>query len=247
MSNKKHVVRNTLITLGAIIGVCFISISVAITDFTNNTPDYISEVEGKSTGDYIGELADESFKNCGILDDYEFLLDEHKLNNVLATIVPTIEIPCVNLKSIYLDIDEDDNIRVEAPLWALCYRTCAKIDGHLEYDDEFLTLRLTKIRVNLISSGGGVVDWVVTEEMVEGIEETLLENGVHADLWKDGTDIMAKMTILDICRTIADCSKNAAGFITAALVGGALTTKTVDLIVNKNGLSGIIIHRSLLS
>lgn len=246
MANEKHIWRKVLISVGAVIGTIVLAIGVVITDFTNNTPDYISEVDGVSTGDYIGELADESFKDCGIFDDYEFLLDEHKLNNLLATIVREIKIPAVNLKSIYLDIDEKDNIRVEAPLWALFYRSCAKVDGHLDYDDEQVTLRLTEVKINLLNSKGGIIEKVISEEMVEEIEKNVVEAGVHIDMWKDGNDLCAKMTILDICRTIADCSKSAGGFITAALVGGALTTRSVDLVVNENGLTGVIIHRSLL-
>lgn len=247
MEKKKHVIRNIVISVVAAFGIVLAATGISICDFTDNTPEYTSEVKGVSTGDYIGNLADESFKNCGLLDDYEFLLDEHKINNLLATVVEVIDIPCVNIKSIYLNIDENDNIQAEAPLWALFYKCCAKAKGFLTYDDESLVLELSEIKLNLLSSRRGIVEQIVTEKMVEDIEDSLEESGVHIDMWKEGKNLYAKMTILDICRTIADCSKNATGFITAALVGGALTTRTVDLVVNENGLTGIVIHRRLIN
>ena len=246
-TKKKHPVRKLIIVLTSIIAILLVSVGVLITDFTDNTPDYISEVDNMTTGDFMANKAQESLENSGPLDDFEYLFDEHDLNNLLATIVKEIKIPMVNLKSIYLDIDEEDNIKVEAPLWALFYKSCAKVDGKLTYDDTTLTLRITEIKVNLLTSNFGIVNWILSDEVVSNIQKAINDAGVELTMWKENNDILASMTNIDICKTIINCTNGSGvGFLSAALVAGTLNANNANLIVNQNGLTGIVVKKSLL-
>lgn len=242
---NKHL-RNTLISIASIIGLTFATIGVLVTDFTNNTPTYISEVEGMSPGDFMGAKVEQSLGDCGPFDDFEFLFNEHEINDLLATVTPLIKLPMVNIKSIYLKINDDNSINAEAPAWAACFRTCAKVDGYLSYDESVVTLRLTKIKANLLTSKWGAIDWALSDKNIQKIENALLNAGVHLNMCKDNKDIIATMTNLDICKTIADCSKTASGFLTSAIVAGAISARNVEFKINENGLTGVIIHRSLL-
>ena len=119
---KKHPIRKLFLIIGIIFALIFTSVGVLIVDFTDNTPDYITEVEDMSTSDFLSYKAEKSLKETGIDEDFEYLFDEHDLNNLLATIVKEINIPMVNLHSIYLSINEDDTIDIQAPFFFLFYK-----------------------------------------------------------------------------------------------------------------------------
>ena len=120
---KKHPIRKLFLIIGIIFALIFTSVGVLIVDFTDNTPDYITEVEDMSTSDFLSYKAEKSLKETGIDEDFEYLFDEHDLNNLLATIVKEINIPMVNLHSIYLSINEDDTIDIQAPFFFLFYKS----------------------------------------------------------------------------------------------------------------------------
>lgn len=236
-----------LIGLAVIIAIPVIGVGIAITDFTDNTPSYCAEMKGVSTSDYLGQKAKDAAKDCGVLDDYEYLLNEEEINRMLATITPNINIPLVNLTSIYLDINEEDQIHAEAPFQALIYKSCAKVDGYLSYDKEVLSLRIQEIKANLLTSKSGLVASILSNDVVENMEKAINDSGVHLSMEKQENDIVVTMTNINICQTIVDCCKDPAiGFLSAALAAGALNSQNVELVVNENGYTGVIVKKSLL-
>ncbi len=244
---KKHPIRKLFLIIGIIFALIFTSVGVLIVDFTDNTPDYITEVEDMSTSDFLSYKAEKSLKETGIDEDFEYLFDEHDLNNLLATIVKEIEIPMVNLHSIYLSINEDDTIDIQAPFFFLFYKSCAKVKAKLTYDETTLVLRITEIKVNLLSSNFGIVNYILSDQVVSDIQKAINDEGVELKMWKEDNDILVSMTNIDICKTIVNCSKGSAfGLLGAAIVAGSITAKNVKLIVNQDGLTGVIISKSLV-
>ncbi|MCR5491960.1 MAG: hypothetical protein K6F32_07530 [Bacilli bacterium] len=234
----------------AIVSVAAIAVgaaAIAITDFTDNTPSYYSEMEGVSTKDYLGDKAEQEALSCGPLDDFEYLFDEEGLNKLMATIVPTIEIPMVNLTSIYFTVSESNAVHAEAPLSALIFKSCVKADGTLSYDEEVITLRIESLKAGLISSNSKPVSAILSSTMIGEIQTSINEAGVHLNMEKDGNAVVITMTNIEICQTIADCcSSPEIGFLSAALAAGALSAKNVDLVVNEDGLTGVVIKKSLI-
>ena len=247
MGKKRHPIRNTFIALISIVALALGGVAITICDFTDNTPEYISEVEGMEPGDYLGEKAKESLKESTPLSDYKYVFSEHELNDLFATIVPKIDIPAINLKSMYISINEDDSFAMEAPFYALFYRSCAKGFGELIGAEDSITMKISELKVNLLSSKDGIVKSLLSEERIEAIEDAIREQGIEIDLWKEEADIYAKMTLEDICKTIVNnCSDPRLSFLVSAVGRGLITTHTASIVVNENDETGIIIHRGLL-
>ena len=248
-NSKKH--HHTFLKIGialvSVVALSLVTVAILVTDFTDNTPSYYKEMKDVSTGDYLGEKAKRQALSCGPLDDYEYLFDEEGINRLMGTLTPHFAIPMVNITSIYLSIDSNDRIHAEAPFWALFYRSCAKLDGYLTYDDSVLTLRIEEIKANLLSSAFGIVDWVLSEKTIADIERSINDAGVHLTMEKQNKDIVVKMTNLGICKTIVSCCQDPSiGFLSAAIAAGLINSRTTKLVVNQAGLTGIIVKKSLL-
>lgn len=244
---KKHPIRKLFIILLTVILSIFLLIGILITDFSDNTPSYVNEVKDTEVGDYLGDKAEKELSSTGPLDDFEYLFNEEELNKVLYMITRDIKIPMVKIQSIYLHIDKDDDIKAEAPVWALFYHTMARAQCSLSYDKEKVTIKVEDVRIRGFSSTKGIVKNILDEDLVNEIMTSLRKEGIEITMWKEGIYIYAQMTNIDICKTIINTTKEkGTGFLVAALVAGSLNSHSVDLIVNQNGLTGIIIHKSLL-
>ena len=244
---KRHIGLKIAVILSSVLALILVGVGVLITDFTDNTPSYYSEMKGVSVGDYLGEKANASLRNCGPFDDFEYLFNQEEINRLLATIVPNIQIPMVNISSIYLSIDENDCIHAEAPFWALFYKSCAKADGYLSYDETTLTLEINELKVNLLTSQSGIVAGILSKKQIADIADSINGAGVHLKMEKKENTILVTMTNIDICRTIVDCcSSPSIGFLSAAITAGALSSRNVKMVVNEDGLTGVIVKKSLL-
>ncbi len=244
---KKHKFRNTLILILLSILLFIIIIGILLCDFSDNTPSYTKEVEDLTIGDYLGDKAKKSANETGAFDDFEYLFNEEELNNVLALVTKTISIPMVKIKSIYLDIKDTNEIYIEAPFWALFYKSMAKANCYLSYDDETVRLVIEDIRIRNFTSTKGIVKSILDDDCVADIEKSINDAGVVLDMWKEDSTIFFEMSNLDIVKTIINCTKgDGVGFLTAALVAGTLNSNSIDIVINENGFTGIIVHKFLL-
>lgn len=245
--SKKHTFRNTILIILSFIALIFLVVGILITDFSDNTPEYTKEVEDTTIGEYLGDKAKNMAKETGAFEDFEYLFDEEELNKVLALIVPLIEIPMVKIKSIYLSIDSNNDLLIEAPFWALFYKSMAKAKCSLSYDDTTVKLKIEDVRIRELSSKKGIVKSILDEDTIEDIEASLKEAGIEISMWKEDYYIYAEMTNLDIVKTIINTTKGeGVGFLTAALVAGTLNSNSIDIVINENGYTGIIVHKFML-
>jgi len=244
---KKHILRNIFLVFLSIIVLLFIVVGVLIIDFTDNTPEYIDEVKDTNLSDFLGDKAKRIAKETGIFEDYKYLFDVEEINKILAMTTRNINIPLVNIKSIYLDIDDIDEVKGEAPFYLLFYKSLAKLNFTISYDDEKITLKIADIRVRNFSSTKGIVKSILNVKRINKIMESLNEEGIEIKLWKEDYYIYAQMTNIDVVKTIINCTKeDSVGFLVAALVAGSLNSNTIDIVINENGLTGIIVHKRLL-
>lgn len=244
---KRHVLRNILLVLLVLVLSVLLVVGVLIVDFGDNTPEYVSEVENTELGDYMGDKAEREADRAGLLGDFEYLFNEEELNKILYMIIRDVKIPMVKIKSVYLNIDENDKIYAEAPFWAFIYHSRAKLNCTISYDDEVVRLRVDDIRVRGFSSTKGIVRSILSEDMVKELNQSLREQGIEITMWKEDEYIYAEMTNIDICKTIINTTKErGVGFLAAALVAGTLNHHSIDIVVNQNGLTGIVVHKSLL-
>ena len=243
----KHPFRKTILIITSFILLIFLVIGVLITDFGNNTPSYVKEVDGQELGEYLGNKAELCAKDTGAFDDFEYLFNEEELNDVLALIVPLIEIPMVNIKSIYLTIEPNNDLYIEAPFWALFYKSLAKAKCSLSYDDTKVRLVIEDIRIREFSSQKGIVKSILNDDRVKEIETSINEAGVELKMWKEDYKIIVEMSDIDIAKTIINTTKGkGVGFLTAALVAGTLNSSAIDIVINENGYTGIIVHKFML-
>ena len=148
---------------------------------------------------------------------------------LLALIVPLIEIPMVKIKSIYLSIESNNDLLIEAPFWALFYKSMAKAKCSLSYDDTTVKLKIEDVRIRELSSKKGIVKSILDEDTIEDIEASLKEAGIEISMWKEDYYIYAEMTNLDIVKTIINTTKGeGVGFLTAALVAGTLNSNSIE-------------------
>lgn len=198
-------------------------------------------------GEYTKKKAEKAIEESKFLGDINFLFDEKEINELLATCVPLIKVPTINISSIYVDVSNNENIHGEAPFWFLFYKSCAYADCVLTYDDTTAYLDINDIHIRSFTSQKGIVKDILSEERVKSIQESINNAGVELTMWKEGTTVKAKMTNLDIVKTIINCTHHSGiGFLSAALTAGTLNSLNVELIVNQNGKTGIVIHKSLI-
>ena len=69
-------------------------------------------------------------------------------------------------------------------------------------------------------------------ERIEDIDKALDDVGVELTMWKEEEKIFVKMTNIDICLTIIQCTKNGIGLLSSALAAGTLNSRSVELVVN---------------
>ncbi|MCQ2772198.1 MAG: hypothetical protein MJ238_02835 [Bacilli bacterium] len=217
------------------------SIGIVVTDFTNNTPDYISEVKDVTTGDLLSAKVDSALKDMDISGEFKYIFNEHEINNILATIVPNIKVPGLNIKSIYVDIGEEGKISAEAPFWMAFYRSCLKANGTLTYKEKEVVLTLDDIKLGRLSETRGLTKAVLNENNIANINETIVKAGVHLTIERRDDKIVAVMTDLDIIKTIVECTDSPMGWLYAALAGGFLNNRQIKVLINENGYTGIIV------
>lgn len=243
---RKHRLRKFIIIFASILTSLAIILGIIVIDFEDNTPSYTKELGDITLSDYLSNKAKKDFQDSILENDFEYLFDEKELNEVLSLVTPYISIPFTHLSSIYLHIDENDNIKAYAPFWFLFYKSMARVDGFLSYDKEQVILELDDIRIRELSSRFGIVKGILSPERIEDIDKALDDVGVELTMWKEEEKIFVKMTNIDICLTIIQCTKNGIGLLSSALAAGTLNSRSVELVINQEGKTGVIIHKLLL-
>lgn len=228
-------------TVGGLAALLLTTVGVVVTDFTNNTPEYISEVKGLTTGDLLSSKVDEALNEMDISGEFKYIFSEQEINNILATIVPNIKVPALNVKSIYINIGDEGKISAEAPFWMAFYRSCLKANGTLTYKDKEIVLALDDINLGLLSETRGITKAVLNNENIASINKSIVDAGIHLSIERRDEKIVAVMTNQDILKTIVECTDSPMGWLYAALAGGFLNNKQIKVIINEGGYTGIIV------
>ena len=232
------------ITLGIVCGLPMLlltAVGITVTDFTDNTPDYISEVKDVETGDLLKAKVDQAISNMDISGEFVYTFNEHELNNILATIVKNIKIPAISIKSIYLSVGDEGKIEAEAPFWMAFYRSCLKAHGLLTYKAKEIVLTLKDISLGLLTETKGLVRSILNDDNIASINQSIVDSGVYLSIERRDDELVAVMTDQDILKTIVACTDSPLGFLYAALAGGFLNNRQIKVLINENGYTGIIV------
>ncbi len=247
VKKKRHPIRNTLFVLLCVAVLAFGAAGAILADFSDSTPEYSKSYRNVSTPDYLSAKAIKSVREMGLLGDYEYLFNGEEINELLATTLNYIDIPTVSMVSAYVDIASDNYFEMEAPCWIACFHSAAKANGYLSKTDDTVIIQVEEVKLGRISSKRGNAESILSQERLKEVESSIRQSGVMVNLEKKGQSIYASMTIKDMCQTIVNCCDDRAiSFLSAAVYADSITTKNVEIKVNENGLTGIVVHKRLL-
>ncbi len=241
--------KNVLIILVIFVLAIIIGFAFLLCDFTNNTPGYVLSMdESLTASDMLMEKAEAAAKEMDLTGQYKYLFNEKEINELLATLVRDIDLSFLKIKSIYLTINDEDKIFAEAPYWITFYRSCLKASGYLQYDNEKVELRLSNATSGNIELQSWSLKAALSDKNLEKITKSIRKNKVYLTIKREKKYIVATMTKEEILRTIIENSKRiVTGVLTTAIVGGLMNNTSTEIIVNKNGLTGIILHTNPLT
>ena len=236
--------KKVLIILVIFVLVIIVSFAFLLCDFTNNTPDYVLSMDKSLTAsDILMQKAEDAAKEMDLSGQYKYLFNEEEINKLLATLVRDIDVSFLKIKAIYLTINDEDKIFAEAPYWITFYRSCLKASGYLQYDNEKVELKLSDAKSGNIELQSWSLRAALSDKNLKKITNSIRKNKVYLTIKREKNYIIATMTKEEILRTIIENSKRVVtGVLTTAIVGGLMNNTSTEIVVNKNGLTGIILH-----
>ncbi len=237
--------------IGAILLLAIITvvvIGIMIYDKTDNSNKEITDQQFDTTEllyAYIENSLEETDSNAKV----ELLLNEYKVNCLLQSIVQKINIPVVEIKSMYSIYNEDGSVSFEAPIKALFFNSCVK--GKLDIkvsDDGTLSVILSSIGLGKLGTDSKLVKALVFGFVnTKKIEKQLSEKGTDVNIEKNSDNITISVTKENLSKIIENSVKDETQYLIKALIDEFLgNNKVFDFKFNDEDVIGAILYLETL-
>ncbi len=212
-------ISTILILLVAIV----ITIGVMIHDTNDNSNGDIIQ-NPRETQELLNEYLVDAFKDSKEDERVDLLLSEYEVSYILDSIKTIINVPFLNVKSIYAIYNSDGSVTVEGPISFFGFKSVIRgsLDIKLEGDGSFI--------VTISNIGAGKLDvsskvlraLALNKKSIEKTEENLKENGIFVKLSVDDTKLKIEATKEEINKTIDSLLKTDEKYLYTAIVNEIL-------------------------